>query len=122
MGIYIKGMEMPTGIEMLVVFSDGTVHKCLPGMREYVEKGIAVSVPPHGRLIDADVLKDKEIIFNYDEWDDIFDDGLLFVMEQVDNAPTIIPAEETSTEDINIPTTNDLLYEEGRRAQHNEKH
>ena len=57
MGIYID-MEMPKGLEMLVVFSDGTVHKCLPGMREYVEKGTAVAVPPHGRLI----IEEGEII------------------------------------------------------------
>ena len=44
MSILIKDMEMPKGNEMLVVFSDGTVHKCLPGMREYIEKGTAISV------------------------------------------------------------------------------
>lgn len=58
MGIYIPNMEMPKGIEMIVVFSDGTVHKCLPGMREYVEKGTAVPVQPHGRLI----IEEGEII------------------------------------------------------------
>ena len=45
MSVLIKDMEMPKGIEMLVVFSDGTVHKCLPGMREYIEKGIAIPIP-----------------------------------------------------------------------------
>lgn len=49
---------------------------------------------PHGDLIDRDALKNKKIIFDSDAWDDVFDDGLLFVMEQVDNAPTIIPAEK----------------------------
>lgn len=75
MGVYIKGMEMPNGFEMLVVFSDGTVHKCLPGMREHVEKGTAVPVPTHGRLIDADAIPER-----YSEVRDL--------------APTIIPAEE----------------------------
>ena len=56
MSILIKDMEMPKGIEMLVVFSDGTVHKCLPGMREYIEKGIAIPIPPHGDLIDRDAM------------------------------------------------------------------
>lgn len=56
MGIYIKGMEMPRGGEMIVVFSDGTVHKCLPGIKEELEKSEAVPVSPHGRMIDADAL------------------------------------------------------------------
>ncbi len=55
MGVYIN-MEMPKGIEMLVVFSDGTVHKCLPGIREYIKKGTAIPVLPHGDLIDANKL------------------------------------------------------------------
>lgn len=38
MGVYIKDMEMPRGGEMIVVFSDGTVHKCLPGIKEELEK------------------------------------------------------------------------------------
>ena len=87
MGIYID-MEMPKGLEMLVVFSDGTVHKCLPGMREYVEKGTAVPVPPHGDLIDRDALPwEKQSLMVADE-----DWALPCVL--IEDAPTIIPAEE----------------------------
>lgn len=59
-----------------------------------------IPVPPHGDLIDRDALKYKKITINYDEWDDCFDDGLLFVMEQIDNAPTIIEAEKEEVNDI----------------------
>lgn len=86
MGIYITNMEMPKGIEMIVVFSNGTVHKCLPGMREYVEKGTAVPVPPHGDLIERDALI-KQARTQFD-WNDVVD------VEDIANAPTIIPAEE----------------------------
>ena len=53
-----------------------------------------VPVPKHGDLIDRDDLKNKEITIDYDEWDDCFDDGLLFVADLIDNAPVIIPASE----------------------------
>lgn len=54
----------------------------------------AVPIPPHGDLIDRRDLKNKEITIDYDEWDDTFDDGLLFVTGLIDNAPIIIEAEE----------------------------
>lgn len=95
MGVYIKGMEMPKGIEMIVVFSDGTVHKCLPGMRNYVEKGIAIPVPPHGRLIDADALianhfsDEHRIALSYA--------NKCWMRRIINGEPTIIPEEERET-------------------------
>ena len=53
MGIYIKGMEMPTyeqGDLVLRVRWDGIVDKDYSGNTV----ATAVPVPPHGRLIDAD--------------------------------------------------------------------
>lgn len=49
MSILIKGMEMPKDgcHHMICIYADGTVST---GGRVY----IAVPVPPHGRLIDAD--------------------------------------------------------------------
>ena len=93
MGVYIKNMKMPKGFEMLVVFSDGTAHKCLPGMREHVEKGTAVPVPPHGRLIDADALVIPKT--HVDMFENCRNCMLLDaeqVKEIISNAPTIIPA------------------------------
>ena len=97
MSILICGMNMPSielewtirhgangkwyVIDTNAETSDGEWHEIVP-------------VPPHGDLIDRDDLKNKEITIDYDEWDDTFDDGLLFVTDLIDNAPTIIPAEE----------------------------
>lgn len=100
MGVYIKDMEMPKGFEMLVVFSDGTVHKCLPGMREHVEKGTAVPIPTHGRLIDADALRAKMYheAFETDSPMQKWDSGCWIrykMFERMEEAAsTIIPAEE----------------------------
>ena len=65
MGIYIKGMEMPTdGFITITVTSDGRVlgnSKKISGVFKYLDNediAIAVSVPPHGRLIDADKIYD----------------------------------------------------------------
>ena len=95
MGIYIPNMEIPKGIEMLVVFSNGTVHKCLPGIREYVEKGTAVPVPPHGDLIEESKVLD--IVFEWCPDDDgsVGKDGdLREMLDVIEALPTIIPASE----------------------------
>ena len=104
MSVYIKGMEMPKGIEMIVVFSDGTVHKCLPGMREYVEKGIAVPVPAHGRLIDADALtvklqRHREYHSDESKSGAAISNGIGQCLDIINGkeCPTIIPAEEGET-------------------------
>lgn len=94
-GIYIPGLRVPEENEdelWIAVRSDGTVtFNAEWGWT--TNKGKAVSVPPHGDLIDRYDLKNKEITIDYDEWDDTFDDGLLFVTDLLDNAPVIIPAE-----------------------------
>ena len=41
------------------------------------------------RLIDADELKNREIIVDYDDVEDTFDDGMLFVADLIDKSPTI---------------------------------
>lgn len=88
MSILIKGIEMPKDNERpywAVIHSDGTV--------EYNEnKGQgwqtseAVPVPPHGRLIDADAFFD-DLLFPSKQ----FEQGM---RELIEDAPTIIPAEE----------------------------
>lgn len=88
MSILIKGMEMPKEDEEIIIRidSDGTV------MTEYalpISGTKAVSVPPHGRLIDADALikpKNQHIDVHSDEW--------YVEVRTIDDAPTIIPAEE----------------------------
>ena len=53
MGVYIKGIEMPTGNDelRLIIHSNGQV---IISHQTYYEEAEAVPVPPHGRLIDAD--------------------------------------------------------------------
>jgi len=97
MGIYIKGMEMPTscpceligyGYDLECSFVGGVPAR----VKEYYEcceRGTRpawcplVPVPEHGRLIDADAL-----MSGVDDGDDV-----MFVWAIAD-APTIIPAEE----------------------------
>ena len=54
MGVYIKGMEMPTEVCFVEVMlcKDGRVFVYKNG--GWVKSGEAVPVPPHGRLIDAE--------------------------------------------------------------------
>ena len=77
-GVLIKGMEMPKDgcHHMICIYADGTVST---GGRVYM----AVPVPPHGRLIDADALL-RTAMENFD-----------FVPRwMVKEAPTVIPADE----------------------------
>ena len=118
MSVLIKGMEMPDcGYVCLKVFANGEVlvtkeHRgalVITGIKD--KEGTAVSVPPHGRLIEAepimkyiaDGLNSGE--FGYDQ---------IKVLSEIQYAPTIIPAEERPAKDTNVPTgPYDLLYEEG---------
>lgn len=85
MGVYIKGMEMPKDgcHHMICIYADGTVST---GGRVYM----AVPVPPHGRLIDADAAYDSiaevEHAGNYVDMDAV---GI-----GIDDTPTVIPADE----------------------------
>ena len=61
---------------------------------QYLDDCPLVEVPPHGRLIDADALD----VIGYCDIpqgrEDTFDDGVMWLAEQIDLLPTIIPAEE----------------------------
>lgn len=85
MSILIRGIDMPTDGEMLCIniYPDGKV--CIALDLECTQIATAVSIPPHGRLIDADALMDEA-----------YQPGAYGYVDaiQIDNAPTIIPAEE----------------------------
>jgi len=96
MGVYIKGMEMPTNCmlcplcveeadpangEMCMV--TGTLMP--PCTRERLDNCPLVPVPQHGRLIEADRL--KEVFHRNVASGEAFD-------QLIDIAPTILPAEE----------------------------
>ena len=113
MGIYLPNMEMPRKGQMLVIFPDGTSYVCFNGMRERLTQTTAVSVPPHGRLIDADALTEttdgiwdcNDLYFQPNDkicdpndckgckWRETMD----CFRRMVKHAPTIIPAEEGET-------------------------
>lgn len=100
MSILIKGMEMPTGERPvhIEIHRDGTVIQWkLYESDEII--GTAVEVPPHGRLINADllgnILKDRaEAEWNKNvsplSWSYAYE----CLMDILDDMPTVIEAEE----------------------------
>lgn len=109
MGVYIKGMEMPTCCDecaALDEYGDYPVCRITQEQRGYtfrtrekrMDKCPLVEVPPHGRLIDADALyaamkKEHDRIFK-DYGDDAFARCLTtYAMSMALSAPTIIEAE-----------------------------
>lgn len=94
MGVYIKGMEMPIDYgRCMVIFPDGRVTT------EFGSQVIAkaVPVPPHGRLVDADLIMKKlkescRIAFG-DDGDIPECSALSIVADYIEPAPTVIPAE-----------------------------
>jgi hypothetical protein len=98
MGVYIKGMEMPTrccDCKMYVedIYCCHLLHREIenPWADDGVELDCPlVPVPPHGDLIDRDALPwEKQSLMVADE-----DWALPCVL--IEDAPTIIPAEEAS--------------------------
>ena len=92
-GVYIKGMEMPKGYIDVRIWHDGRV--VCQGIRKFGETiATAIPVPDHGRLIDTrplDVISFKSPEPGYE---DKFMGGVLYMVDKIDNAPTIIPGEE----------------------------
>lgn len=80
MSVLIKDMEMPKNC-----------HECpllyVTSLCDGLKDCPLVPVPPHGRLIDADVLKEAS---HYDDYDVCVVDA-----DDIDNAPTIISADES---------------------------
>lgn len=89
MSILIRGMKMPTEgtCKTITIFDDGVVVE-----GNGSEKlGTAVSVPPHGRLIDADALDADLTQLDMRTGED---DAIGFSISEIDNAPTVLEAEE----------------------------
>ena len=92
-GVYIKGLEMPTGKEgvAVIIYPDGeaVVEPFDIGFSKYCE---AIPVPDHGRLIEEDAAYDKiadeagEEAGNYVDMD--------VVGRGLEYTPTIIPADK----------------------------
>lgn len=111
-GIYIPGMEMPTGDNNITLFlyPDGKVVVC--GMLGPLGHYEAIPVPPHGRLGDLDALYEKFLRLESESMSALqttsvgSEDGIKrsailtertgYKFDIVD-APTIIPASEEGT-------------------------
>ena len=86
MGVYIKGMEMPTCCAGCCLDRFCKHWDIVPYRHEDCP---LVPVPtPHGRLIDADALNSSAT--------DYSGNHLVYLVD-IDDAPTIIPAEEEQT-------------------------
>lgn len=97
MGIFIRGMEMPTNCESCPCKTADAFGGLGCQATGYISLRKAnqdrpdscplVPVPPHGRLIDADALPSKDV---YDQnWREYG-----YSQYAIDATPTIIPAEE----------------------------
>lgn len=91
-GIYIPGMEMPKDGEKLymIAFSDG---KACASYKPF-EWHEVVPVPDHGDLIDLDELRQYWLENGENEY--VYDTNSF--LYSLDDAPTIIPAEEARHE------------------------
>ena len=95
MSILIRGMEMPTGERPIhiEIHRDGTVIQWkLYESDEII--GTAVEVPPHGRLIDVDVILAQLREMSLDDCslaEDLIEHG---VDDVINDAPTIIERED----------------------------
>ena len=100
-GIYLQGVEMPTGEKVLTIqiCPDGSICQQYRGT---VPRGKALPVPPHGRTIDADAFKKRMMQGAIDAREDALPDEIwLLVLDaaknlclDVDEQPTIIPGED----------------------------
>lgn len=92
MSVLIKGMEMPTdSFIRIILYPNGQAVKANAVDYEEFE---AIPVPPHGRLIDANVLMENEENISFkDEWHMTVTEAFVSV-KNIAHAPTIIEAEE----------------------------
>lgn len=89
MSILIKGMAKPRNCDACFFYTE----KC-GGICRISDGNVCpiVEVPPHGRLIDVDRigLTDFEIIMCNGD----FKEALKMLLDKINSAPTVIPAEE----------------------------
>ena len=94
MSILIKGIDMPKEKDealLLLILGDGTVAEKIGSDRyEEMANTKAIQIPtPHGRLIDASELIKSYMKGTKTDIDDFYD-----TIDIIDNAPTILEAEE----------------------------
>ena len=100
MDVLIKSMKMPTSCLECVFYrrTDPIYDYCY--ISSVTPKGYVpddcplVPIPSHGRLIDANALDVISYCDIPQGHEDTFDDGVMWLAEQIDLLPTIIPAEK----------------------------
>lgn len=109
MGIYLPNMEMPKpGRYFVAVDNAGRKGKTVISVMSEFERGDktrpllavheAVPVPPHGRLGDLDALKERITKRLYSSnHGSMAEAYYAALIDLIDTAPTIIPAEEGET-------------------------
>lgn len=95
MGVYIAGMEMPKRGMVVNIYADGRVTDHFDEFGRTIGK--AVTVPPHGRLIDADALADKHRTKAYENGGRSYSFHAS-AKAWVEDAPIIIPADPEEEE------------------------
>lgn len=98
MAVLINGIKMPKGADehRLIIRANGQV---IIDKKTYWEEAEAVPVPPHGRLIDADALLNRDADYEYPlfdtdgSWDCVVP---CYDRETIKSAPTVIKAEENN--------------------------
>lgn len=92
MSVLIKGMEMPRPFDHLFV---GETLRVICMVRNKTEDGDDVvwypliEIPPHGRLIDADAIKEK---IDHQRPGRMYEDA--WALTIIDDAPTVLPADK----------------------------
>ena len=135
MGVYIKGMDMPKSCYACMFFAQTdywnkedeadilshckrTGEKTWESVNDYLPNCPLVPVPPHGRLIDKDALEadiSESVVFSGRDGNaEII--GAKKIINRLHVAPTIIPAEIISENEIKIiDTKGKLNYDPKRR-------
>ena len=99
MSILIKNMEMPKDGDVLMVRKDDDGKTYIKGLHTWGYSAELIELPPHGRLIDADALRQSMYheAFETDSPMQKWDSGCWIrykMFERLEgNAPTIIEAE-----------------------------
>ena len=95
MGLYVKGMEMPKDgcWKTVRIYPDGTC--AVPNWQgdcTLIKGAQAISVPPHGDLIEREAicLTDFEIAMCNGDYKEL----VKMLLEKIESAPTIVPAED----------------------------
>ena len=91
--VLIKGMKMPVAGQTILVVEnwDGSIHARIEESFDNFHP--VIEVPDHGRLIDAGKIGLTEFEIILCQKGNPFKNALEMLLEKIENAPTIIPAE-----------------------------